>query len=314
VSLCYRAGVPRFTNLDGSVNPHGLGTLLRWKLGLHDGPRFEKQPRVQVPFVVNDGAALRRATSPALTWIGHASYLVSLGGRSILIDPVFSERLALLPRNVPPGLARADLPKIDLVCITHNHRDHMDAPSLRMIGPEPLYVVPLGLGEWFRRAGYPRVVELQWWEQREIEDVAVTFVPSQHWSKRSLLDDNHSLWGGYVLEREGVRVYHSGDTAYFDGFAEIARRCGPITAAMLPIGAYEPRWFMRSQHMNPSDAVQAFEDLGAERFVAMHWGTFKLTDEPLDQPPQLLRACWAERNLPEQRCAVPAIGETLWLG
>jgi L-ascorbate metabolism protein UlaG (beta-lactamase superfamily) len=307
-------GVPRFTNLDGSVNPHGVGTLLRWKLGLHDGPRFDAPSRVQVPVVANDGAALRNATSPALTWIGHASYLVSLGGRSILLDPVFSERLALLPRNVPPGLARGDLPKIDLVCITHNHRDHMDAPSLRLIGTEPVYVVPLGLGGWFRRAGYPRVVELQWWEQREIEGVAVTFVPSQHWSKRALFDDNDSLWGGYVLEREGVRVYHSGDTAYFDGFAQIAQRCGPITAAMLPIGAYEPRWFMRSQHMNPSDAVQAFEDLRADRFVAMHWGTFKLTDEPLDQPPQLLRACWAERNLPEQRCTVPAIGETVWLG
>lgn len=305
--------MPRFTNLDGSVNPHGVGTLLRWKLGLHDGPRFDAPSRVQVPFVVNDGVALRGAPQPALTWIGHATYLVSLGGRSILIDPVFSQRLATLPRNVPPGLARADLPKIDLVCITHNHRDHMDAPSLRLIGDAPVYVVPLGLGAWFRRAGYPRVVELAWWEQREIEGVAVTFVPSQHWSKRSLFDDNESLWGGYVLEREGVRVYHSGDTAYFDGFARIAERCGPITAAMLPIGAYEPRWFMRSQHMNPSDAVQAFEDLRAEQFFAMHWGTFKLTDEPLDQPPQLLRECWAERNLPEQRCVVPAIGQTVRL-
>jgi L-ascorbate metabolism protein UlaG (beta-lactamase superfamily) len=305
--------VPRFTNQDGSVNPHGIGTLLRWKLGLHDGPRFAAAGRVQVPFVRNDGAALRRAPEPALTWIGHATYLVSLGGRSILIDPVFSERLAMLPRNVPPGLARADLPKLDLVCITHNHRDHMDAPSLRLIGDEPVYVVPLGLGVWFRRAGYPRVVELEWWEQREIEGVAVTFVPSQHWSKRGLFDDNDSLWGGYVLERDGVRVYHSGDTAYFDGFAQIAARCGPITAAMLPIGAYEPRWFMRSQHMNPSDAVQAFEDLRADRFFAMHWGTFKLTDEPLDQPPQLLRECWAEHKLPEQRCEVPAIGETVRL-
>jgi L-ascorbate metabolism protein UlaG (beta-lactamase superfamily) len=306
--------VPRFKNLDGSINPHGVRTLLRWKLGFHDGPRFPVAGPVSVPVVVNDGAGLRGAKTPALTWIGHATYLVSLGGRSILIDPVFSDRLALLPRNVPPGVARADLPKLDLVCITHNHRDHMDAPSLRLIGDEPVYVVPLGLGPWFRRAGWSRVVELEWWEQREIEGVAVTFVPSQHWSKRGLFDDNDSLWGGYVLEREGVRVYHSGDTAYFDGFARIAERCGPLNAAMLPIGAYEPRWFMHTQHMNPAEAVQAFEDLRADRFFAMHWGTFKLTDEPLDQPPQLLRACWAERNLPEQRCAVPAIGETLRLG
>jgi len=304
----------RFTNLDGSVNPHGFGAVLRWKLGLHDGPRFAAPTTgVEVPVIQNDGAALRGAPDPALTWIGHASFLVQLGGRSILLDPVFSSRLAVIPRNVPPGVARRDLPPIDLVCITHNHRDHMDAPSLRLVGDAPVYVVPKGLGGWFAQAGFERVVELDWWEQREIEGVAVTFVPSQHWSKRGLFDDNHSLWGGYVLEREGVRVYHSGDTAYFEGFAEIRERCGPLDAAMLPIGAYEPRWFMRSQHMNPEDAVRAFEDLGAARFVAMHWGTFKLTDEPLDQPPAQLRRCWAARGLAERRRAIPAIGETLRL-
>ncbi|MCA9687377.1 MAG: MBL fold metallo-hydrolase, partial [Myxococcales bacterium] len=232
---------------------------------------------------------------------------------SALIDPVFSDRLALLPRSAPPGVARADLPKIDLVLITHNHRDHMDAPSLRLIGDAPLYVVPEGLGSWFRRAGFSRVVELAWWEQRELEGLAVTFVPAQHWSRRGLFDDHTSAWGGYVLEAEGLRVYHSGDTAYFEGFAEIGRRCGPIDAAMLPIGAYEPRWFMRTQHMNPADAVQAFEDLGARRFVAMHWGTFKLTDEPLDLPPQALCEAWAERGLADARREIPAIGQTLRL-
>lgn len=304
----------QFTNLDGSLPTHGFASVLRWKLGLHDGPRFAAPATgVAVPIVANDGAALRRSIEPALTWIGHATYLVSLGGRAVLIDPVFSSRLGPVRRNVPPGLARADLPKIDVVCVTHNHRDHMDAPSLKLIGDAPVYAVPRGLGAWFRRAGFGRTVELDWWEQREIEGVAITFVPSQHWSMRGPLDRNASLWGGYVLEREGVRVYHSGDTAYFDGFAEIARRCGPIEAAMLPIGAYEPRWFMQSQHMNPDDAVQAFEDLGARRFVAMHWGTFKLTDEPLEQPPQLLRARWQERGLADERRAIPAIGETLRL-
>ncbi|MCA9698364.1 MAG: MBL fold metallo-hydrolase, partial [Myxococcales bacterium] len=218
--------MPRFTNLDGSVNPHHLGTVLRWKLGLHDGPRFSARDGVGAgaPVSANDGSALRGARHPSLTWIGHASYLVQLGGRSALIDPVFSDRLALLPRSAPPGVARADLPKIDLVLITHNHRDHMDAPSLRLIGDAPLYVVPEGLGSWFRRAGFSRVVELAWWEQRELEGLAVTFVPAQHWSRRGLFDDHTSAWGGYVLEAEGLRVYHSGDTAYFEGFAEIGRR------------------------------------------------------------------------------------------
>lgn len=303
----------RFTNVDGSTNPHGLGTVLRWKLGLHDGRKIRAPATTPVPRVENDGKALRGAPHPALTWIGHATYLVQLGGRSLLIDPVFSMRLAIVPRNGPPGVAPADLPPIDVVLITHNHRDHMDAPSLRLLGPAPLYVVPRGLAEWFRRAGMPRVVELDWWERTDAEGFDLTFVPSQHWSRRGLLDENASLWGGWVIEREGVRLYHSGDTAWFDGFAEIGRRAGPIDAAMLPIGAYEPRWFMRTQHIDPIEAVAAFEALGAQRFFAMHWGTYKLTDEDLLEPPQVLRAHWEERGLAEWRREIPAIGETIRL-
>jgi len=305
--------MPRFTNQDGSRNPHGLGTVLKWKLGLHDGRRIRAAAHADVPRVVADAAALARAQHPSLTWIGHATYLVQLGGRSLLTDPVFSTRLAVLPRNGPPGLLRTELPRIDVVVVTHNHRDHMDAPSLLALGPEPVYVVPQGLAEWFRRAGLPRVVELAWWEQREVEGFAITFVPSQHWSRRGLFDENESLWGGYVIERDGLRVYHSGDTAWFDGFAEIGRRAGPIDAAMLPIGAYEPRWFMRTQHIDPEEAVRAFVELGAQRFVAMHWGTFKLTDEDLLEPPQLLREHWAAAGLPESRREIPAIGETIRL-
>jgi L-ascorbate metabolism protein UlaG (beta-lactamase superfamily) len=305
--------VARFVNLDGSTNPHGLGTVLRWKLGLHEGPKLRTPARAPVPIVANDGRALRRAIDPALTWIGHATYLVQLGGRTIVTDPVYSRRLAVISRNAPPGVAFGDLPKIDVVTVSHNHRDHMDAPTLRRLGGDPVYVVPAGCEGWFRRAGLRRVVPMQWWQQEEIEGVQITFVPAQHWSRRGLLDENESLWGGFVLEREGVRCYHSGDTAWFEGFAEIGRRVGTIHAAMLPIGAYEPRWFMRSQHMNPEDAVQAFVALGAERFVAMHWGTFKLTDEALDEPPQRLRQAWDEAGLELSRQHVPAIGETIRL-
>lgn len=305
--------MPRFVNVDGTRNPHGIRTVLQWKLGLHDGRKIVATPRAEVPRVANDGRALRGAPHPALTWVGHATYLVQLGGRSLLIDPIFAMRLAVVPRNGPPGVDPADLPKIDVVVITHNHRDHMDAASLLRLGPEPVYVVPMGLGEWFRRAGLPRVVEMTWWEEREVLGFDLTFVPSQHWSRRGLLDENTSLWGGYVIAREGVRVYHSGDTAWFDGFAEIGRRAGPIDAAMLPIGAYEPRWFMKTQHIDPIEAVAAFEALGAERFVAMHWGTYKLTDEDLLEPPQVLREHWLERGLAERRRCIPAIGETIRL-
>ena len=154
---------------------------------------------------------------------------------------------------------------------------------------------------------------MEWWQREHIVGLDVTFVPAEHWSRRGLLDTNESWWGGYVIERGGLRVYHSGDTAWFDGFELIRQKCGPIDAAMLPIGAYAPRWFMQRQHMDPADAVRAFTALGAARFVAMHWGTFKLTDEDLAEPPRLLAEAWQRESLPQDRLAVPAIGQTLRL-
>jgi len=305
----------RYANLDGRSRGASLARILRWKLGLHE----EKRPRtpatgVPVPVIANDGRALRKGALDALTWIGQASFLIQLGGRSALIDPVMSTTIAgFIARNVAPGLDWAALPKIDLVLVTHNHRDHMDVPTLKRLGADPVYVVPRGLGRAFERAGLRRVIEMAWWQREEIAGLRVTFVPAEHWSRRGLLDTNASWWGGYVIERGGLRVYHSGDTAWFDGFAHIGARCGPIDAAMLPIGAYAPRWFMQRQHMDPGDAVRAYAALGAKRFVAMHWGTFKLTDEDLREPPELLRRIWARENLPERPLAIPAIGETLLL-
>lgn len=304
-----------YANLDGRSHAASLARVLRWKLGLY-GERAPSSPMtgVEVPVVQNDGRALRKAARDALTWIGHATYLVQLGGSSALIDPVMSSRIAgVIPRNVAPGLDWPALPKIDLVLVTHNHRDHMDAPTLQKLGPDPVFVVPRGLGSWFERAGLRRVLEMQWWQREEVAGIGVTFVPAEHWSRRGLNDVNTSWWGGYVLERGGIRVYHSGDTAWFDGFKLIGERCGAIDAAMLPIGAYAPRWFMQRQHMNPEDAARAFVALGAARFVAMHWGTFKLTDEPLLEPPQLLRAIWERDAIPQSRLTIPAIGETLRL-
>ena len=313
--------MPRYRNVDGSDMPHGPRTMLKWKLGLHPTERWGRTPAtgVPVPAVDNDGRALAGSKMDALTWIGHASFLIQLGGKAMLIDPVMSTSLGgVVRRNVAPGLSWAALPSIDIVLVTHNHRDHMDAATLRKLGPDPVFVVPQGMRTWFERSGLKRVVEMDWWQQEEVEGVGVTFVPSQHWSRRGLRDQNQTLWGGFVLERGGLRVYHSGDTAWFDGFAEIGARVGPIHASMLPIGAYAPRWFMGSQHMDPADAVRAFEAIAAQgagitRFVAMHWGTFKLTDEPLGEPPTLLRQLWDERGLPVSQREVPKIGETIRL-
>jgi L-ascorbate metabolism protein UlaG (beta-lactamase superfamily) len=305
----------RYRNRDGSSRVASLKDVAKWQTGLHE-ERRQRSPTtgVPVPFVHNDGSALRDAANNTLTWIGHASFLLQLGGKSALIDPVLSSSLGgLIPRNVAPGLEWSALPQIDVVMVTHNHRDHMDAPTLKRLGPQPVYVVPSGLGKWFRRTGFSRVIEMQWWQREIIEGLDITFVPSEHWSRRGLTDINTSWWGGFVIEHSGVRVYHSGDTAWFDGFAEIGERCGVIDAAMLPIGAYAPRWFMRHQHMNPDDAVRAFSALGARRFIAMHWGTFKLTDEDLREPPQLLREIWQRENHPQQQLEIPAIGQTLAL-
>jgi L-ascorbate metabolism protein UlaG (beta-lactamase superfamily) len=243
-----------------------------------------------------------------LTWIGHASWLIQLEGKSILVDPIFG-KLALGPgdRNVPAGVRPEQLPPIDAVLITHNHYDHLDLPSVTRVGAP--VIAGLGMKELLAAERVP-TTEVDWWQSVDLGSVKVTFVPAQHWSRRGLFDANSTLWGGFIVEGGSARVYHSGDTAYFEGFSEIGRRFPGIDAALLPIGAYEPAWFMEKQHMNPEQAVQAYVDLGATIFFAMHWGTFKLTQEPLDEPPVRLAAEWSARGLPGAEKRVLAIGET----
>jgi L-ascorbate metabolism protein UlaG (beta-lactamase superfamily) len=303
----------RFVNPDGS-EPHPLTAVLKWAVVDRVlGRRRQGSTTGPAPRVSPDVEQLARPPGigePArLTWIGHASWLIQLDGVSLLIDPIFSESLGPgIKRFVAPGLSVAELPPIDAQLVTHNHRDHLDLPSLR--GVSKPVIAGLGLAPFFEREKLA-CTELDWWGETKVGSVTVRFVPSQHWSRRSLSDANATLWGGFVVEGSTARLYHSGDTAYFDGFAEIGRRVGPIDAALLPIGAYDPAWFMQKQHMNPEEAAQAFTDLGARRFVAMHWGTFKLTDEPLDEPPARLAAEWQRRGLAPESCLVPPVGGVL---
>ncbi|MFN2497135.1 MAG: MBL fold metallo-hydrolase, partial [Pseudonocardiaceae bacterium] len=206
-----------------------------------------------------------------LAWLGHASFLLRLGGRTVAVDPVLSERiLGAGQRLTPPGLGR--LPPLDLLLISHNHYDHLDAPTVRALPRSTPVVAPGGLGRWFRRRGFTDVTELDWWESADLDGaLRVEFVPAHHWSRRGLFDHCASLWGGWVLTAaDGPRIYHAGDSGYGPFFAEIGARFPGIDVAMLPVGAYAPRWFMRPVHIDPEEAVQAAQDVGARVMVPMH--------------------------------------------
>lgn len=283
---------------------------MRWQLG--DRPARDHQ--FVPPLVENDGSLLRANRSDvSVTWIGHATLLIQLEGLSILTDPNFASRMFTIRRTAPPGVSLSHLPPIDAVVVSHNHRDHLDEASVKALGPDVLYIVPLGLAGWFVKRGLRRVVELDWWHDHTVRAnggaVRFTFVPAQHWSGRGLRDHNQSLWGGFVIESAAARFYFSGDTGYPAAFAEIGKRFPDIHFALLPIGAYAPRWFMSPQHIDPAQAVLAFGELGARKLVPMHWGTFQLSDEPMAEPPQLLREAMDTESA---RILGLAIGETHW--
>jgi L-ascorbate metabolism protein UlaG (beta-lactamase superfamily) len=277
-----------------------------------DGYRFETVP-------VERDALRGNRSETTLTWIGHATLLLQVGGVNVLTDPQFSERASPVSwagprRKVPPALRIADLPHIEAVLISHNHFDHLDLPSLRALhaqpGGPPHMFVPLGLKRFLEREGIGSVVEQDWWEHTEHLGLRIHQVPAQHFSARTPWDRNEVLWGGFVVEHPGLRFYFAGDTGYSRDFSDIRRRLGPIDLAALPIGAYEPRWFMRAMHINPAEAVQALQDLRAGHAVAMHWGTFEMTDEPIDEPPRALARALAEAGIPRERFFVMKHGET----
>lgn len=233
----------------------------------------------------------------AITWIGHASFLIQLNDLNVLVDPNFANWLFLLKRLKRSGLQISDLPPIDLVLLSHAHYDHFHKPTLRKLSHPKIGIMPWGVGDLAKDLGFERVVELDWWESFARDDWKVTLTPSKHWGARTLRD-HHRGYGGFVLEHQGRKIYHAGDSAYFDGFGEIGKRLAP-EIALLPIGAYFPESF-RKVHMGPDQAVQAFKDLRAKFLVPMHYGTFKLSFESLDEPPRWLRAIAAQQHLSKQ--------------
>jgi N-acyl-phosphatidylethanolamine-hydrolysing phospholipase D len=259
-----------------------------------------------------------------LTWIGHSTLLLQIGGINILTDPHLTDRASPLSwagpkRCVPPGLGFADLPAIHLVLLSHNHYDHLDLPTLRHFArqsyeQQPLTIVPLGLKTFLAEQGLRKVVELDWWEQVSFRDIIVHAVPAQHFSARSPFDRNQSLWAGFVVEHATFRFFFAGDTGYSADFKLIGQELGPMDLAAIPIGAYEPRWFMRPMHVNPEEAVKIHQDVRSRRSVAIHWGTFELTDEPLDEPPRRLRQALTRAGISAEEFFVMQHGETRHLG
>lgn len=244
--------------------------LLTRRTGQHKKPEFPKLSPGQV----------------AVTWIGHASFLIQFTDLNILVDPNFANWLFLLKRIKRAGLKLKDLPPIDLVLLTHAHFDHFHKPTLRRLPAPKIGVMPWGVGDLARGLGFHRIIELKWWESFTHGNWKVIMTPCKHWGARTLRDE-HRGYGGFLIEHQGRRIYHAGDSAYFDGFKTIGERCPP-EIALLPIGAYFPDSF-RHVHMGPDDAMKVFKDLRAQWLVPMHFGSFKLSFESMDEPPRWLR-------------------------
>jgi len=262
-----------------------------------------------------DGAAA------VVTFIGHATFLIQTAAGNILTDPMYSRRAGPLnvlgPRRVrPPAVVFDDLPPIAVILLSHNHYDHCDLPTLRKLAArfDPLVVTPLANAALVRSSGIRRVEELDWWQHATRAPLPIVATPAQHFSARTPFDRDRALWGGFVVTAGGVRMFFAGDTAYAGFFRDIRQRLGPIDLALLPIGAYEPRWFMQTVHMNPAEAVQAHVDLEASASVGMHFGTFQMTTEGIDAPLRALDDARRARNIAPSRFRTLAFGESVRLG
>jgi N-acyl-phosphatidylethanolamine-hydrolysing phospholipase D len=309
----------RFANPAGELGHGSFGVRFPFFLRRMAGA-FRERPGAPER-IANDGAFLRenaRHSVPTVTWVGHATLLVQMDHVSFLTDPIWSDKPSpvsfLGPRRfVPPGVALADLPPIDFVVISHNHYDHLDLPTLQALAerdPATRFFVPLANGELLRDEGIANVTELDWGGSAEVRGVRIHCLPAQHWSRRGLADDQRALWASWAVTGAERRFYFAGDTGYFDGFARIGRAFGGFDLAAVPIGAYEPTAMMRPSHLDPEEAVQAAVDLGARRALAMHFGTFDLSDEPLAEPPIRFRAAAQELAADLPAAWVLHVGET----
>ena len=324
-ALSHHAPNGRFRN-PWALDESRFTGLLKWRWN-----------RLRHPLPRDDGARSLRRVAPAVrspraspheiavTWVGHSTLLVQLGSLNILTDPIWSDRASpwasLGPRRlVPPALPMDALPPIDVVLLSHNHYDHLDTATVRALvakQPRAWWVVPLRLAAHVRSLGVRDVTELDWWDEHRMGDTTIACTPARHFSARTPFDRNRTLWCGFAVRTSAARFFYAGDTGLHPEFARIGERFGPFVISAIPIGAYEPRWFMHPVHMNPDDAVLAFRALHAHHglspdavMLGVHWGTFRLTDEPILDPPARTRDAWARAMLPADNLWILAHGET----
>jgi L-ascorbate metabolism protein UlaG (beta-lactamase superfamily) len=274
--------------------------------------RIDEAPRRPPPL---DGA------TAVVTFIGHATFLIQTAAGNFITDPMYSDRAGpfglLGPRRVrQPAVRFDDLPPVSTVLLSHNHYDHCDRPTLAQLAKrfDPTVITPLGNGALVKSTGLRKVEELDWWQDAKASPLSLTLTPAHHFSARTPFDRNRALWGGFTIDVADRRIYFAGDSAYAPFFREVRRRLGPIDLALLPIGAYEPRWFMQSVHMNPAEAVQAHLDLEAAESVAMHFGTFQLTTEGIDEPVRALEQARLAHHLAPSAFRAIGFGESVRVG
>ncbi|WP_443113948.1 MBL fold metallo-hydrolase [Herbaspirillum seropedicae] len=315
------------------------GSFWKWQWErLTQGLPKPPENHYQFPVLKPDLAWLKdNQRRPSVTWIGHATALVQLGGKNVLTDPMFSQRASPFSfigpaRKAPLPVQISELPHIDVVVISHNHYDHLDRASVEQLnlqpGGPPLFLVPLGLRDWFLALGITNVQEMDWWDKTSLDQLDIHFVPATHWSARGLFDRSETLWGGWVLQAMDCpgkadttrqspvapfSVYFAGDTGYSKDFRDIGERFGHFDLALIPIGAYAPRWFMQNQHVDPAQAVLIHQDVHARRSVAIHWGTFELADDALDEAPRELAKAMQAAGLSQEQFVTLKHGETLKL-
>ena len=289
----------RFSNSDGMKNEKSLSEVLKWSWSREE----PKKEFIKTNENINLNS-LKDREHYAL-WIGHSTFLINNGDLTILTDPIFSERASPLTfagpkRLIKPVIKIKDLPEVDVITISHNHYDHLDINSLRKIQkkfPNVKILVPKGDLKLLRNYNLNNGFEFLWWEEIAFNNTKFIFTPAQHWSARGIRDRNKSLWGSWFIKNEDKNIFHAGDTGYSDDFMEIRNRLGAVDFAMIPIGAYDPQWFMSYSHVNPEEALSIAKDLDAKKSIGMHWGTFILTDEPVLEPRERLNKITNQTNV-----------------